>query len=288
MESKKATSELKQDSCLKFSSLLHKRELIDRKALSLKSFCNTTGKSPNRPILTKMRRKWRKKNEIIELLVKWRLEIARGQVRVMFLDECHLLWGDVSGYGWSRRCGASRCRGQIDPRAACLTGRALDYLTKSFVVSEYSAGNEVNTVAFLKYLQSLYDESTRGRDYLGWCQLPSFCRGSGVSKRGSMEHYLLRNGKSLVFDWHRMPLSRIRWKMFGCWRCNSSVNSLGCVKSLGLSSCCLTCLPISKPLLFLKLLCTAIVHLLFRIAIHPDFSQAWQLQSLLCQTQLRF
>lgn len=37
---------------------------------------------------------------------------------------------------------------------------ALDYLTKSFVVSEYSAGNEVNTVAFLKYLQSLYDEST--------------------------------------------------------------------------------------------------------------------------------
>lgn len=29
------------------------------------------------------------------------------------------------------------------------------------MVSEYSANNEVNTVAFLKYLQSFYDESTR-------------------------------------------------------------------------------------------------------------------------------
>jgi len=38
---------------------------------------------------------------------------------------------------------------------------ALDYLTKQFVVQEYSAGNEVNTVAFLKYLQSWAGESTR-------------------------------------------------------------------------------------------------------------------------------
>ena len=40
-----------------------------------------------------------KKKEISELLVKWRKEIASGQVRVLFLDECHLLWGDVRGYG---------------------------------------------------------------------------------------------------------------------------------------------------------------------------------------------
>lgn len=38
---------------------------------------------------------------------------------------------------------------------------ALDYLTKSFVVNQYSAGNQDNTVAFLKYLQSCYDQSTR-------------------------------------------------------------------------------------------------------------------------------
>jgi transposase len=38
---------------------------------------------------------------------------------------------------------------------------ALDYLTKQFVVREYEAGNETNTVAFLQYLQSLYAKDTR-------------------------------------------------------------------------------------------------------------------------------
>ncbi len=38
---------------------------------------------------------------------------------------------------------------------------ALDYLTKQFVVQEYAAGNEDNTVAFLEYLQWLYEPYTR-------------------------------------------------------------------------------------------------------------------------------
>jgi hypothetical protein len=46
---------------------------------------------------------FRKKREIAELLATNRREIASGRVRVLFLDECHLLWGDISGYGWSRR-----------------------------------------------------------------------------------------------------------------------------------------------------------------------------------------
>ena len=41
------------------------------------------------------------------------------------------------------------------------TNGALDYLTKQFVVKEYGAGNEDNTIAFLQYLQSLYPEDTR-------------------------------------------------------------------------------------------------------------------------------
>src|SRR4028118_2025134 len=96
----------------------------------------------------------------MELLVNWRDQIASGQVRVMFLDECHLLWGDISGYGWSRR------NQRVDVQVKSTRERqtyygALDYLTKRFIVNEYSAGNEDNTVAFLKYLQSFYDESTR-------------------------------------------------------------------------------------------------------------------------------
>ena len=93
-------------------------------------------------------------------LATWRSEIASGQLRVLFVDECHLLWGDLSGYEWSRR------NQRVDVPIKSTRERqtyygALDYLTKSFVVHEYSAGNEVNTVAFLKYLQSLFDESTR-------------------------------------------------------------------------------------------------------------------------------
>lgn len=85
-------------------------------------------------------------------------------MRVLFLDECHLLWGDVSGYGWSRRTK------RVDVAVKSLKERqtyygALDYLTKRFVAHEYNAGNENNTVAFLQYLQSLYGKDTRLGDF---------------------------------------------------------------------------------------------------------------------------
>ena len=79
-------------------------------------------------------------------------------MRVLFLDECHLLWGDISGYGWSRR------KQRVDVEIKSTKERqtyygALDYLSKRFVVQEYGAGNQDNTVAFLQYLQSLYEDT---------------------------------------------------------------------------------------------------------------------------------
>lgn len=79
---------------------------------------------------------------------------------MLFLDECHLLWGDISGYGWSRR------KARVDVEIKSTKQRqtyygALDYLSKRFVVQQYSAGNEDNTLAFLQYLQSLFEDSTR-------------------------------------------------------------------------------------------------------------------------------
>lgn len=96
----------------------------------------------------------------MELLARWRQEIAQGQVRVMFLDECHLLWGDVCGYGWSKR------NERVDIPVKSTRERqtyygALDYLTKTFVVNESDSGNETNTIAFLKYLQSLDEGQSR-------------------------------------------------------------------------------------------------------------------------------
>lgn len=81
----------------------------------------------------------------MELLVQWRAEIASGPVRVMFLDECHLLWGDICGYGWSRRNQRVDIEVKSTKQRQTYYG-ALDYLTKNFVVQEYSAGNEDNTI----------------------------------------------------------------------------------------------------------------------------------------------
>jgi len=109
----------------------------------------------------------------MELLVKWRTEIAQGQVRVLLLDECHLLWGDICGCVWAAAFGGKfppeTCLGKteqrIDVPIASERQRqtyygAFDYHSKQFFVQAYDAGNTDNTIAFLKYLRSL-DEQAR-------------------------------------------------------------------------------------------------------------------------------
>ena len=43
-----------------------------------------------------------KKKEIETLLASHRKEIEAGLLKVLLLDECHLLWGDLSGYVWGK------------------------------------------------------------------------------------------------------------------------------------------------------------------------------------------
>jgi hypothetical protein len=43
-----------------------------------------------------------KKNSLASLLVSNREEIKSGRVRVFLIDECHLLWGDLTGYVWGK------------------------------------------------------------------------------------------------------------------------------------------------------------------------------------------
>lgn len=105
----------------------------------------------------------------------------------MFLDECHLLWGDISGYGWSRR------NQRVDVEVKSTRERqtyygALDYLTKSFLVQEYGAGNEDNTIAFLQYLQSMYEDSD---------QLVIVWDGASYHRSGKMQQFLCQVNGSL-------------------------------------------------------------------------------------------
>ena len=82
----------------------------------------------------------------MEFLAKWQPEIEAEKRTVFMIDECHLNWGDILGYGW----------GKTDERIEIAIknefGRqtyygALDYQTKEFLVQEYEGGNTKNTIA---------------------------------------------------------------------------------------------------------------------------------------------
>jgi transposase len=94
----------------------------------------------------------------MELLVKWRSEIACGQVRVLLLDECHLLWGDICGYVWGKTDQRIEVPIASERQRQTYYG-AFDYHTKQFYVQAYEAGNTDSTIAFLQYLQALDEQS---------------------------------------------------------------------------------------------------------------------------------
>ena len=95
------------------------------------------------------------------------------------MDECHLLAGDLEGYVWGRR--NQRVNVPIaNERERQTYYGALDLLSKQVLCQAYDAGNKVNTVAYLRFLQSKlpeqrllliwdgasYHRATEVRDYL--------------------------------------------------------------------------------------------------------------------------
>lgn len=89
----------------------------------------------------------------MEFLAQNQKEIELGHLVVFFVDECHLLWGDVCGYVWGQTNIRIEVPIQNEKERQTYFG-GLNYQTKEFIVREYSAGNSENTVAFIKDLQS--------------------------------------------------------------------------------------------------------------------------------------
>lgn len=89
----------------------------------------------------------------MEFLAQNQTEIELGSLVVFFVDECHLLWGDVCGYVWGQTNIRIEVPIQNEKERQTYFG-GLNYQTKKFIVREYSAGNSENTVSFIKYLQS--------------------------------------------------------------------------------------------------------------------------------------
>lgn len=89
----------------------------------------------------------------MEFIAQNQTEIELGRLVVFFVDECHLLWGDVCGYVW----GQTNIRIEVpiqNERERQTYFGGLNYQTKEFIIREYSSGNSENTIAFLKDLQS--------------------------------------------------------------------------------------------------------------------------------------
>ena len=84
-----------------------------------------------------------------------RASIEAGELVVLFVDECHLLWGDVTGYVW----GQTNQRIEVpivNERQRQTYYGALNYCTRGFLVKAYDKGNSESTIEFLKYLQQQY------------------------------------------------------------------------------------------------------------------------------------
>jgi len=97
----------------------------------------------------------KKRKEINEFLAKHKAAIESGAMVVLFVDECHLLNGDVCGYVW----GETNVRIEIpieNERTRQTYFGALNYQTKEFTIEAYPAGNGESTVNFVKNLQKKY------------------------------------------------------------------------------------------------------------------------------------
>lgn len=71
---------------------------------------------------------------------------------VVFVDECHLRWGDVTGYGWGKR-GERVTVPVVNERKRQTYYGAVNFLTGSAFVMPFQAGNGEGVVRFLKALR---------------------------------------------------------------------------------------------------------------------------------------
>lgn len=95
----------------------------------------------------------KKKEEIENFIEKNREKIESGKLIVLFVDECHLLWGDICGYVW----GKTNIRVEVEiknQKERQTYYGALNYRTGKVTVKDYPTGDTENTIKFVNYLLS--------------------------------------------------------------------------------------------------------------------------------------
>jgi len=85
------------------------------------------------------------------LLASHRKEIEAGLLKVLLLDECHLLWGDLRGYVWGKT-DQEIVVPVVNERAKQTYYGAVDYLEGELLLKTYDAGNSQNTIDYLRHI----------------------------------------------------------------------------------------------------------------------------------------
>lgn len=75
---------------------------------------------------------------------------------MLLIDECHLMWGDLTGYVWGRTDGEITVPVVNEPEKQTYYG-AVDYLERKLLLKSYDRGNSKNTVDYLQYLLTKSD-----------------------------------------------------------------------------------------------------------------------------------
>jgi len=120
-----------------------------------------------------------------------RLEIESGELVVFFLDECHLLWGDICGYVWGKTSERIEVPIVSDRQRQTYFG-AVNYATHEFTLKAYPTGNSEHTIDFLKVLQSLHPNK----------QLVLIWDGASYHRSEQMQQYLASlNQQRVTKDW---------------------------------------------------------------------------------------
>lgn len=80
-----------------------------------------------------------------------RQEIESEKLLIFFVDECHLIWGDVCGYVWGKTHRRIEIPIRNEKQRQTYYG-AINYRTGTVILQEYPQGNRENTIKFVRYL----------------------------------------------------------------------------------------------------------------------------------------
>ena len=70
-------------------------------------------------------------------------------------DECHLLWGECTGYVWGKRGEKIKVSMTNQKQRQSYYG-AVNFLSREFHLKAFDAGNSQNTICYIKWLLEIY------------------------------------------------------------------------------------------------------------------------------------